>query len=746
MNKKKFAGWYPVICGIQICILIICAVVLMPAKGKNTVYDDTKILSGEAPLMLERGSYRITLSYETTLDAVRVTPLLQTSHGMEDAESVFLLKDKGTQEFELFLTALSTEVYLVIPYTEEIPDVMITSMQVSATGQFAVVISFLLLLVFLLFDILYAAIKLQWWQKLDRAQQTAAVCIPVICILASIPLLVNYLTSGHDLTFHLMRIEGLAQGLREGQFPVKMQPLWLNDYGYPVSIMYGDLLLYVPALLRLLGFTLQTSYKLYVVLVQILTAGISYVCAKKIAGNDTKLGIFGCFMYMLAANRMINIFYRSAVGEYTAFTFYPLVYLGLWYLLGKPKEETGDRKKAFYLLVAGYTMILESHLLSFEMIVVFSVGYCLLHFGRFKKHFLFLVKTALVTITLNLVFLVPMLDYMLAHDMKVEIASAYNMQEHGLFLSQLFQMFCFNGSGSAAVMDGVGNDTALGIGMPFMLMIALFLWEVLVIRYGREKGNVCLLEKEAYLVFVLMLAAIAMSTYYFPWNAISNIPYIGKLLTPYQFAWRFIGIATMLGVMLGVYALGTLGKLKDRSVLIAVVTVLCTLTLVGAEYLIDNKVSSNDTIKITSYAALDTRGAVANGEYLPIQVVSLAEIKDSAAIAEDETAVVIENYRKENGIITMECKNLTDAVQKVWLPHLNYKGYAAADTAAKEPLELSADESGQLQVLLPAEYEGEIAISFVQPWYWRAAELVSLLAAGCVIAAWKKEFRKRDLC
>ena len=43
-----------------------------------------------------------------------------------------------------------------------------------------------------------------------------AVCYLVIILMASIPLFNNYLIRGHDIYFHLMRIEGLAQGLRAG--------------------------------------------------------------------------------------------------------------------------------------------------------------------------------------------------------------------------------------------------------------------------------------------------------------------------------------------------------------------------------------------------------------------------------------------------------------------------------------------------------------------------------------------------
>ena len=80
-----------------------------------------------------------------------------------------------------------------------------------------------------------------------------------LMLLIAIPLLppsLYRIGGGHDISFHLMRIEGLAEGLKMGQFPVKIQPAWYEGFGYGCSVFYGDLFLYIPACLRLLGVSL----------------------------------------------------------------------------------------------------------------------------------------------------------------------------------------------------------------------------------------------------------------------------------------------------------------------------------------------------------------------------------------------------------------------------------------------------------------------------------------------------------
>ena len=62
-----------------------------------------------------------------------------------------------------------------------------------------------------------------------------------------------------DCRFHLVRIEGIAASLRNGQFPVRVNPIAKGDFGYSTSLFYGELFLYLPAVLRLLGATVTQA-------------------------------------------------------------------------------------------------------------------------------------------------------------------------------------------------------------------------------------------------------------------------------------------------------------------------------------------------------------------------------------------------------------------------------------------------------------------------------------------------------
>lgn len=748
-NKRK-----RLFCGIgvlvELIVLLICLTGMFTASGRfSQKFENDTLPVGDNRISLERGSYQVTMDYDLTVDAVRITPLYEASYGPDDAETILLTKEFQEKTFELLLPDQVNEFSFQLPELENADDLVIHSITMERTNQSERVRFFVVLCIFCAVDILFYLGRKGRFGAWSVEKRGSVLCIGLIVLFACVPLMTNYLLSGQDLTFHLMRIEGLAEGLKQGQFPVKMQPVWLNDYGYPVSTMYGDLFLYVPAVLRIIGFSLQASYKIYLVMIQIITAINTYLCCKEIA-EDRKLGVVGCFLYVFATNRMTNIYYRAAVGEYTALAFLPLVFLGLFYLLGEKERTKAEQKKVFFLLVMGYTFMLESHMLSFNIAIVFSIIYCLFHFKKFLQNFWFLVKTALITIGLNLGFLVPMADYMISHDMKVKYASQIeNMQEHGLFLSQLFQMFRFPVSLSGNVMNGVGGDMAIGIGLAYMLMLALFVWELCCCFWRKKKGlaNEGMIQTEPVRIFVIFLLCLVMSCYFFPWHAISKIPVLGSILTPYQFAWRFIGIATFLGVILTMYALKALEKLTDRTIKVAAIVVLGTLTLIGSQYLMDNKVSdSTARTKVTSSASIYTAGAVANGEYLFVENSAMAII-DQQPVPADETAVSITSYEKKNSRISMECENLTDEVQQIKVSFLDYKGFVATDKTTGEKLDTTCDEQHILTVLLPAGYQGTVQVCFRQPWYWRVAEIVSLaVLIALFVYGWKGyRYEKREL-
>src|SRR5699024_11745067 len=183
-------------------------------------------------------------------------------------------------------------------------------------------------------------------------------------LLACGPFLSGGVWHGSDLGYHLRRIENIAMGLADGQFPVRIQSDWLLGNGYAVGVFYGDLLLYAPALLRLAGVPVTVAYDLYLFAVTLLTAWGGYYAARRLA--LPRAAAFGAAaLYTLAAYRLCDVTDRAALGEYTALAFLPLAAAGFWRTL----HPDAARLPGAALLVLGLSSVLQSHLLSFEMTV-----------------------------------------------------------------------------------------------------------------------------------------------------------------------------------------------------------------------------------------------------------------------------------------------------------------------------------------------------------------------------------------
>ena len=124
-----------------------------------------------------------------------------------------------------------------------------------------------------------------------------------VTVFSSLPMIYRYLIVGHDLTFHIARIAEIAEGIKAGNWLIKIQPDMINGYGYATPLFYPQLFLYIPALLYVIGFPLHTSYQIFIVLINFGTCLISYVSLVKICKNKN-LAFIGSFLYVLAPYRL----------------------------------------------------------------------------------------------------------------------------------------------------------------------------------------------------------------------------------------------------------------------------------------------------------------------------------------------------------------------------------------------------------------------------------------------------------
>ncbi len=354
----------------------------------------------------------------------------------------------------------------------------------------------------------------------------------VIGGLACLPLLSAYLLGGGDLWIHLARIEGIYQGMKEGEFPVYINTVMMAGYGNLSATMYPQLFLYPLALLRALGISLGLCYKLLLAVMNIGCAFFSFYAVKNITKSE-KTAYLACVFYTLSLYRLNDMYFRAALGEAMALTFLPLVLWGVYEVLW------GDSRK-WHILALGMSGVMESHVLTVEMCVPFLLfeGVCMLIGRRRDKKSVRILngmKAVCLTVLLNAFFLVPFL-FFCGEDLQV-FYMPNEVIGTGAYFSQMFALF--PGAVGADQSGVATGEMPMTVGGVLLVGVVLFF---LTCREKGKKDRVISIGKHC---IGMGAAALYMASWLFPWEAFSGIPFVSRIVGSLQFAWRFLGPATM---------------------------------------------------------------------------------------------------------------------------------------------------------------------------------------------------------
>ena len=153
----------------------------------------------------------------------------------------------------------------------------------------------------------------------------------IIVLITSLPLLTDFLLCGTKLSHQLIRIEALKNGLQQYGLHLWAKPEWIHPTGLSFAFYYGDTFLYIPAVLNLLGFSVQASYSLFLILINIVTVLVAYKVFEKIF-IDKYAGILGTALYSASIYRMFLLYGEAEVGEVLSLIFLPVVLYGCYLL------------------------------------------------------------------------------------------------------------------------------------------------------------------------------------------------------------------------------------------------------------------------------------------------------------------------------------------------------------------------------------------------------------------------------
>ena len=134
------------------------------------------------------------------------------------------------------------------------------------------------------------------------------------------------------------------------------------------------------------------------------------------------------------------------------------------------------------------------------------------------------------------------------------------------------------------------------------------------------------------------------------------------------------------------------------------------------------------------------------GEYLPagLDETYLNEKSRALPHALDNQVEVTDFERINPQAIQISLTNHSSEQQSVVLPllwHDMWRVQAVSPPSPSDPILANAD--GYTLLTVPSGYDGRLVVKFVEPWFWRVAEGVTLLSATGVLAYAISRYRRR---
>lgn len=543
---------------------------------------------------------------------------------------------------------------------------------------------------------------------------TACICF-LLAAAASLPYYQQGLPFGHDSGYHVVRVEALQASLASGNIFAHTNPYVFRGYGSADFIYYPNLLLYFPALLRMLHVSMLLTYKAMFFSVHFVTALFAYTAAYKICGKRSP-ALFFASLYTFGLYRLMNVYTRGAVGEVLAMAFLPLVLYGIHSIFH-------EKKPVWVALAFGMFGIVGSHVISVFLVGLLLAVYCAVQWKQLlqKRVFVPLCKAAGVCLGLCMTWLLPFLIWM-----QYPTNTQYNRMNDLTSLAaqpvQMFATFAFSPSGTSLnQLQGVAGEMPLSIGILPGVGVLLYLFVRYCLRnpFFETNKSVGILGNTCLAGFCICFFA---ATPLFPYSLLSKLGSLNFLST-IQFPWRFLSMATLFASALtaiGVCVL--LPRLSAQTRLLAAFALILLPFVFCLPYLD----SYSNTV---SNALTSTNATLVNPEGDLMYMMQPAVQKTNAfpTITGGDAGLKLSACGREPLKVWFSFENPTGKAQAVRVPLYSFPN-ARAVLADGTQLETQTGSASELLVTLPEGVEsGTVTADFALPWYFHLGDMVSLL-------------------
>ncbi|MCR5655935.1 MAG: hypothetical protein K6G06_00610, partial [Butyrivibrio sp.] len=407
--------------------------------------------------------------------------------------------------------------------------------------------------------------------------------------------------------------------------------------------------------------------------------------------------------FTLNGFRLQAVYTGATVGEYGAYTFLPLVVLGLYDIY------TREKKYGYITLAFGIALVLANHVVT-TFLLTFAIPFCCLLMAEktIKKTILLdLFKACGITLLASVFFIVPLLDYL--GEMRGNDYSDI-LWERGHEMVTIFTEVADKSKDSGGWA---------GIGYGFIAIMAL---GIAIAISGKFK------EKTSVYVRVVLFNAFLFymclnNKFYFIFK--DRLPGVFEHFADIQYPWHILDIVAAITIFILAASLKEITK-EEAGKSVALITgaiILMTCIYHGGELYKETSLEANEITMFDKTLLIETSDA----EFILLGRDDTLPSRETDMVIRDENTQATASLISRNGLkITAQVDNPTGETVTVEAPLWGYRYYTAKGNGQK--LNTYRAESYKLAVDIPAGFSGTIIIKFTEPWHWRLAELASLAA------------------
>lgn len=545
---------------------------------------------------------------------------------------------------------------------------------------------------------------------LKKRNNRITLLIFVITMITAVsPLISRYCINGHDLEYHLLRIESLKEGILIGRPFMKVNTLFYGGAGYASTLFYSDLFMHIPALLRVLHVGIGKSFHIYTAMIFALTYLSAFYCVWRMTRSKFA-GTVAAILLTLCPYHMDDMLVRTACGENTAFIFLPFALYGIYNIL----YEEMDRPWIFGL---GFAGLIVSHPATCVVTAGFALVTFLICFRTFVRSpwvfFKVLIVSALALLVSSYQW-VPMLEQ---------------------FASGSFYV----SNNWTDLLDSAVNFADIASGVFPCMGFILFGLAVPRLFLSRKK------HPELAYVDLMITAALILcvcATNIMPWERVAR--YFGFL----QFPWRLFTVAcALLAVADAVIAKLFVERFADDMGSAVYDIALVVIVIVMAQSAITHRNANFMGYYDYSddyYSYKPFTGSVIAGEWLPSAVTEPEKlVAQSESMVYDDGRSV--QFTREKGRIAA---SVSAGHEYVDVPFIYYKGYSAVITDGagnKTKLEVDGTGSNGMCRVKLLKKEGKLTVSYTGTILQYASLIISHVFLILIFDLWylKNKYKKK---